>query len=109
MVNNKDNIDNDNTITYVFIGLFSVLLLVGVVCFCVFTYFKWFKVNSYLKINILIIKNYESNYKMNIDSLQIKNKCYYIWNNTICFYDFDIDLVKIFKRESKIDVNIYCI
>ena len=82
MVNNKDNIDNDNTITYVFIGLFAVLLLVvGVVCFCVFTYFKWFKVKSYLKINILIIKYYESNYKMNIDLLQIKNKCYYLNNS----------------------------
>ena len=43
MRNNKDNIDNDNTITYVFIGLFSVLLFVGIVCFGVFVYFKWFK------------------------------------------------------------------
>ena len=43
MLNNKDNIDNDNTITYVFIGLFSVLLLVGIVCFCVLAYFKWLK------------------------------------------------------------------
>ena len=42
-INNKDNIDNNNTITYVFIGLFSVLLFVGIVCFCVFAYFKWFK------------------------------------------------------------------
>ena len=40
MMNNRDNKDNDNTITYVFIGLFSVLLLVGIVCFCVFAYFK---------------------------------------------------------------------
>ena len=43
MINNKDKIDHDNTITYVFIGLFSVLLLVGIVCFCVFAYFKWFQ------------------------------------------------------------------
>ena len=45
MMNNRDNKDNDNdnTITYVFIGLFSVLLLVGIVCSCVFAYFKWFK------------------------------------------------------------------
>ena len=43
MINNKDNIDNYNTITYVFIGLFSLLLLVGIVCFCVFAYFNWFK------------------------------------------------------------------
>ena len=43
MINNRDNIDNDNTITYVFIGLFSLLLLVGIACFCVFAYFNWFK------------------------------------------------------------------
>ena len=30
-------------ITYVFIGLFSVLLLVVIICSCVFAYFKWFK------------------------------------------------------------------
>ena len=42
MINNLDNKDN-NTTTYIFIGLFSVLLFVGIVCFCVFPYFKWFK------------------------------------------------------------------
>ena len=43
MINNKDNIDNDNTIWNVFIWLFSVVILIGVICFCVFAYFKWFK------------------------------------------------------------------
>ena len=43
MINNKDNIDNYSTITYVFIVLFSVLLLVEIACFCVLAYFKWFK------------------------------------------------------------------
>ena len=43
MINNKDNIDNDNTITNIFIGLFSVLFFAGIVCFCVFAYFKWIK------------------------------------------------------------------
>ena len=46
MIDNKDNIANDNTYiftAYVFIGLFSVLLFVGIVCFCVFAYFKWIK------------------------------------------------------------------
>ena len=43
MINNKDNIDNYNTICNFFIGLFSVFLIVGIVCFCVFAYFKWFK------------------------------------------------------------------
>ena len=43
MINNKNNIDNSNTIANIFIGLFSVFLFVGIVCFCVFAYFKWFK------------------------------------------------------------------
>ena len=43
IINNKDNEDNDNTITNIFIGLFSVLLFVGIVCFGVFAYFKWIK------------------------------------------------------------------
>ena len=42
MMHNVDNKDNDNTITYIFIGLFSILLF-GIVCFCVFSYFKWIK------------------------------------------------------------------
>ena len=43
MINIKHNIDNDNTICNVFIGLFSVLVIVGIVCFCVLAYFRWFK------------------------------------------------------------------
>ena len=45
MMNNRDNEDNGNTITnfFIYIGLFSVLLFVGIVCFCVFAYFKWMK------------------------------------------------------------------
>ena len=43
MMNNVDNKGNDNTITNIFIGLFSVLLFIGIVCFCVFAYFRWFK------------------------------------------------------------------
>ena len=43
MINNRDNEDNDNTIKNIFIGLFAVLLFVGIVCFCVFAYFKWIK------------------------------------------------------------------
>ena len=43
IMNNKDNITNNNTIANIFMGLFSVLLFVGIVCFCVFAYFKWIK------------------------------------------------------------------
>ena len=45
-----------------------------------------------------------------MESLQIKNKYYYDCDNIIIYdFDFDIGLVKIFKRESKIVVNIYYI
>ena len=37
MINNKDSGNN------VFIGLFSVAVLIGIVCSCVFAYFEWFK------------------------------------------------------------------
>ena len=63
------------------------------------------KIKNYLKINILII-----NYKMDIELLQIKKKKYYYDCDDIIYdFDFDIGLVKIFKRESKIGVNIYYI
>ena len=42
MMNDKNNIVNDDT-TDIFIGLFSVLLFIGIVCFCMFAYFKWIK------------------------------------------------------------------
>ena len=39
MMNNRDNIANDNTITNIFIGLFSVVMFIGIVGLCVFAYF----------------------------------------------------------------------
>ena len=42
MINNKDS-NNNNALCNVFIGLFSVTVLIGIICFCVFAYFKWFK------------------------------------------------------------------
>ena len=43
MMNNKKNIANDNTTTNIFIGLFSVVMFTGIVCLCVFAYFKFIK------------------------------------------------------------------
>ena len=34
MIKNKDNIDSNNIIWNVFIGLFSVVILIGVICLC---------------------------------------------------------------------------
>ena len=43
MMNNKKNMDNNDTTTNIFIGLFSVVMFIGFVCFCIFAYFKWIK------------------------------------------------------------------
>ena len=44
---------------------------------------------------------------MDIKPLQIKNKYYYDCDDIIIYdFDFDIGLVKIFKRESKIGASI---
>ena len=103
MINNKNNIDNDNTIKNVFIGLFSVLLFIGIVCFWVVAYFKWIKGKKFSKINILIIKHI----KMDIKSLEIKNKTNYDWDDIIYINDFDVNSLEIIKRESRIRANIY--
>ena len=42
MMNDKMSITNDDN-TVIFISLFSVLLFIGITCFCVFAYFKWIK------------------------------------------------------------------
>ena len=49
MMINKDNTSNDNTTTNIFIGLFSVVMVAGIVCFCVFAYFKWIKSKKLFK------------------------------------------------------------
>ena len=73
MMNNKDNITNDNTITNIFIGLFQYFYLLELFVFAYSLILSGLKVKNCLKINILIIKNYEINYKMDIEPLQIKN------------------------------------
>ena len=46
---------------------------------------------------------------MVIESLKIKTKSNYDWSDTVCITDFDENLVKIIKQESRIDANIYYI
>ena len=49
MINNRDNVDNDNTVWNNFVGLFSVVIFIGAVCFCGLIYFKWTKGKTLLK------------------------------------------------------------
>ena len=43
MMNNEMRIVSDDTTTDIFIGLFSLLMFIGITYFCVFAYFKWIK------------------------------------------------------------------
>ena len=42
-MNNKTNIVDDDTTTNILIGIFLVLMVIGIIYFCVFAYFKWIK------------------------------------------------------------------
>ena len=44
---------------------------------------------------------------MGINSLEIKDKTNYDLDNICCIDDFDVNSLKIIKKESRIDVNIY--
>ena len=46
---------------------------------------------------------------MNIESLKIKTKNNYDWDNVVYIYDIGVKLIKVIKRESKIGVDIYYI
>ena len=92
MINNKDS-SNNNTLQNVFIGLFSVAVLIGIICLCVIDYLS------------LIIEYI----KMDMEPLKIKTQYNYNWDNIIYINDFDEDSLEIIERESKIGVNIYYI
>ena len=72
MINNKDNIDNNNTITNIFIGLFSVVILLYWFAFVYSLILSGLKIKNYLKINILTVPH--TIIKMVIKSLKIKNQ-----------------------------------
>ena len=84
-------------------------MFIGIVFLCVFAYFKFIKGKKLFKKNILIIKNYLSNYKMVIESLKIKTKTNYNWDDIVYVYNVDVKLIKVIKRESRIGVDIYYI
>ena len=73
------------------------------------------KVKNCLKINILIIERTckalvsQTLIKMDIKSLKTKTKTSYNWDNIVYINDFDVNILEIIKRESKIGVNIYYI
>ena len=73
-MNDKKNMSNDDTTANIFIGLFSVLVFIGFICFCVFAYFKWIKGKKLFKNKFRNKYVDYQNYKMVIESLKIKTK-----------------------------------
>ena len=96
MINNKDSCNN--TLRNVFIGLFSVAVLIELFVFVCLLILGGFKVKKKLK-NILIIEYI----KMDIEPLKIKTQDNYNWDDIIYINDFDEDLLV------KIGINIYYI
>ena len=46
---------------------------------------------------------------MVVESLKIKSKSNYFWGDMVYLDDFDVKLVKVVRRESRISVDIYYI
>ena len=46
---------------------------------------------------------------MNIESLKMKTKNFYDWDDIVYMNDFDENLLEIIKKESRIGANIYYI
>ena len=46
---------------------------------------------------------------MIIESIKIKAKTNYDWDDIVYFYDIDVKLITVIKRESRVGVDIYFI
>ena len=102
MINNKDNIDNYNTINYVLVDYFQYFHFLELFVFACLLILSGLKIKNYFK-NILIIEHI----KMDINSLEIKNKTKYDWDDINYINDFDMNSLEITKRESRIGANVY--
>ena len=87
---------------------FQWLYLLGLFAFACLLILRGLKVKNYLK-NILIIEHIKMNIKMDIKSLEIKNKTNYNINNISYIDDFNVNSLRAIKKESRIDANIYYI
>ena len=101
MINNKDNIINNNN-TYL---ILFIVFLIGFIYYCRRSNFDRKKLRDFiypkLKTSIYQI------IKMVINSLEIKDKTNYDLDNIGYIDDFDVILLKITKKESRIGANIY--
>ena len=98
MINNKDNITNINTYLILFI-----VFLIGFIYYCQRSNFDRKKLRDFIYPKTSI---YEI-IKMGINSLEIKDKTNYDFDNICYIDDFDVNSLRITKKESRIGANIY--
>ena len=107
MINNKDNITNNNTYLILFIVFLIgfIVFLIGFIYYCRRSNFDRKKLKDFIypkvKTSIYAI------IKMGINSLEIKDKTNYDFDNICYIDDFDVNSLKITKKESRIGANIY--
>ena len=100
--NNKDNITNI-IIYYVLIGF--IVFLIGFIYYCRRSNFDRKKLRDFIYPKIKT-STYEI-IKMVINSIEIKDKANYDLDNIGYIDDFDSNSLKITKKESRFDANIY--
>ena len=105
MINNyKDNITNNTYLILFIVFLIGfIVFLMGFIYYCRRSSFDRKKLRDfiYLKTSIYEI------IKMGIDSLEIKDKTNYDFDNICYIDDFDVNSLRITKKESRIGANIY--
>ena len=106
MINNKDNTTNNNNtylILFIIFLIGFIAFLIGFIYYCRRSNFDRKKLRDFIypKTSIYYI------IKMGINSLEIKDKTNYDFDNIGYIDDFDVNSLKITKKESRIDANIY--
>ena len=109
MINNKDNITNNNTYLILFI-----VFLIGFIVFLIgFIYYYCRNNANKRKLRDFIYPKVKTSIyeiiKMDINSLEIKNKTNYDINNISYIDDFNVNSFRVTKKESRIGGNIYYI
>ena len=104
MINNKDNITNNTYLILFIVFLIGfIVFLIGFIYYCRRSNFDRKKLRDFIypKTSIYYI------IKMGINSSEIKDKTNYDFDNICYIDDFDVNSLKITKKESRIGANIY--
>ena len=104
MINNKDNTTNNTYLILFIVFLIGfIVFLIGFISYCRRSSFDRKKLKDFIYPKISIYKII----KMGIISLEIKDKTNYDFDNICYIDDFNVNSLRITKKESRIGANIY--